>query len=849
MNESVNFSPIRAAQERLQQIQQQSAATHPDRERLLAEAIATLGLALEELHVTTENLHQQNEALITTQQSLEVERQRSQNLFDFAPDAYVVTDPRGVIQVLNGVAATLLNLRRDFGVGKPLSLFLAPPDQAMIYAQLERIAQSHPPRSQPPSPQDSPRSDPNQAIIFFQDQEVTLQPREEVACPVALALSGECDPQGQLVRLYWLFRDFRGRQQAERQQATVDLKQSEQKFRAIFDGAFQFMGLLTTAGIVIDASRAALDSIAADRADVIGQPLWMTPWWTHSSPLQQQLQAAIVRAAAGEWVRFEAEHILADGTPIFVDFSLHPIYDSEGNVVLLIPEGRDITDRKLAEQKIREQAGLLDIASDAIFVRDLDYRILYWNQGAERLYGWLAAEAIGQSAMELLQEDADQVKTIRQVLFAQGEWQGEIRKVTKTGQSVIVEDRWTLVRDATGQPKSILAVSTDITAKKNLEAQFYHAQRLESLGTLASGIAHDLNNVLTPILALSQLLLSRRPALDGRSQEMLQIVETSARRGASMVEQILSFTRSSEGDRRPVQVADLLQDMVKVAQQTFPKTIEIQQHWPPSKLGLVNADATQLHQILMNLCVNARDAMPKGGVLTLAAENYVVDPVFAQMILEAQVGNYVLISITDTGTGMSPVVRDRIFDPFFTTKAPGQGTGLGMSTVLGIVKNHGGFLQVASEVGKGSQFKVYLPTTAGATATVEPAQARRSGQGELVLIVDDDRAVQQTNRALLESHHYTTLVANDGIEAIDLFIQHQQDIQIVLMDIMMPNLDGVTAVRALHQINPQVKIIAMSGLAAHREPVLAAGARVFLPKPYTLDDLLQQIAELIHNKR
>jgi PAS domain S-box-containing protein len=732
-----DFSQIRAAQARLQQIQQQSAAAHPDRERWLAEAIAELATALEELTITTKDLHQQNAALLPTQSGLEAERQHYQNLFNLAPEVW-----------------------SDLGLDS-----------------------------------------------------------------------------------------------SDHKQTKVDLRQSEQKFRIIFDGTNQFIGLLTPTGLVVDANRAALAAIAADRGDVIGRPFWETPWWTHSPPLQEQLKQAINHAAHGELVRFEAEHILANHTTMFVDFSLTPSYDSAGTVIMLIAEGRDITDRKRsqaerqqADQKIREQAALLDIASDAIFVRNLDHRILYWNQGAERLYGWRAAEAIGQPADQLLQEDPAQIKVIRQTLSECGEWQGEVSKVTKTGQSVIVAGRWTLVRDETGRPKFILSVNTDITAQKNLEAQFYHAQRLESLGTLASGIAHDLNNVLTPILTLSQLLQLQQPALDARSQEMLRIVETSARRGGHMVKQILTFARGSEGDRRPVQIADLLPDLVKVVQQTFPKSIVIRQHLPASALELVNADATQLHQVLMNLCVNARDAMPHGGVLTIAAENYAVDPVFAQMVLDAQVGNYVLITITDTGVGMSSAVRDRIFEPFFTTKAPGQGTGLGLATVLGIVKNHSGFVQVTSAIDKGSQFKVYLPTTTQPTVAIKPIQPQQLGQGELVLIVDDDQAVQRANQSMLKHNHYTTLVANDGIAAITLYAQHQQDIQVVLMDIMMPNLDGIMTIRTLKKINPQAKIIAMSGLSAHREPVLAAGAQVFLTKPYTLPDLLQQIANLINDK-
>ncbi len=505
----------------------------------------------------------------------------------------------------------------------------------------------------------------------------------------------------------------------------------------------------------------------------------------------------------------------------------------------------DITERKLADQKIQEQAALLDIASDAIFVRDLDHHLLYWNKGAERLYGWSATAAIGQPVNELLQEAPSQIWQCMQMLYERGEWQGELRKITQAAEEVIVEARWTLVRNEAGEPKFILSVETDITGKKQLETQFYRAQRLESLGTLAGGIAHDLNNVLTPILTIAQLMRLQQPTDNGYSQEMLEILEDSAKRGANMVKQILTFTRGTDGQRSPLQVASVVQEVINVMRQTFPKSISIRQALSEPSLGLVTADPTHLHQVFMNLCVNARDAMPDGGTLTISAENYYADEIFAQMNLNAQVGNYVLVTISDTGTGIPAEFRDRIFDPFFTTKAPGLGTGLGLSSSLGIVKSYGGFLQVVSEVGVGTEVKVFLPATEGIPTESQTEAELLQGKGELVLIVDDDLAVQRINQSLLESNHYTTLVANDGIDALSLYASHQRSVKVILIDVMMPNMDGVTAVRTLRNINPSVKIIAISGLTSNREPVLAAGADVFLSKPYTLEDLLRTISDLV----
>jgi len=502
----------------------------------------------------------------------------------------------------------------------------------------------------------------------------------------------------------------------------------------------------------------------------------------------------------------------------------------------------ELDDRKQAEQKIREQAALLDISTDAILVCDLDYRILYWNQGAEQLYGWQAEEVLGQQANELLSRNPSTFLDLKRVVLEQGTWHGEIQKFTKTGQKVTVEGRCTLVRDETGQPKSILSVDTDITEKKSLEAQFYQAQRLESLGTLTSGIAHDLNNALTPILTIAQLLRMQKTKLDEQSYKMLQLVEDSAKRATAMVRQILTFTRGSGGERTAVNVAALLQEVINVVQQTFPKLIALQVRVPAAGVSAVAADATQLHQVLINLCVNARDAMPNGGTLTLAVEDFAVNEIFAQMNLDAQVGPYVLITVSDTGTGIAADVRDRIFDPFFTTKALGQGTGLGLSTVLGIVRSYGGFVQVVSDVGQGTQFKVYLPAIEANAAPKRQATPLPQGQGELILVIDDEDRILQSTRAMLEAYHYQVLTARSGVEAIATYVQHQAAIAIVLVDMMLPDMDGIAIIQILQEMNPHVRAIAVTGLLPQYQSSLEAlGIKVHLHKPYTTEHLLTSI--------
>ncbi len=517
----------------------------------------------------------------------------------------------------------------------------------------------------------------------------------------------------------------------------------------------------------------------------------------------------------------------------------------------LIGTIQDITERKRADEQIAEQAALLDQAQDAIVLADLESRIQFWNKGAERLYGWTREEALGQKITELIAAKAGLLKDIMAALLEKGEFSNEVEHVTKDGRSLTVEARRTLIRDDVGNPKSLLAIYTDVTEKKKIEAQFLRAQRMESIGTLAGGIAHDLNNILAPIMMSIDIL--KLSATDPQATLILETIEVSAKRGADIVRQVLSFARGLEGQRIEVQPKHLLKELETIIKDTFPKGIRLQFSVPNDTWTLLG-DPTQVHQILLNLCVNARDAMPNGGNLTIRIENCEIDKHYVAMNTQLKAGRYVHFSVSDSGSGIPPGIRDKIFEPFFTTKDLNRGTGLGLSTVMAIVKSHEGSIDVYSEQGDGTTFNVYLPAVEISDEARKQQAVQASlprGNGETVLVVDDEASILTITSQTLQAFGYQVLTAIDGADAIAVFAQHQNEIDVVLTDMMMPIMDGPAAIHALMRLNPTVKIVAASGITANESVAKAAGAGVkyFLTKPYTAATLLKTLRAILNEPK
>lgn len=534
--------------------------------------------------------------------------------------------------------------------------------------------------------------------------------------------------------------------------------------------------------------------------------------------------------------------LLAISGPVLL---IYPIATAALGMLMVHRLRREQEQLALQQQQthLREQAALLDAANDAIYIADDQLTVRYWNQGAVRLYGWSVQEALGQSVQNLTAAFPETFALARDQVLHHHAWSGELRVRHRHGQERIVLARWTRLPH---RPADTLCIDTDVTEVKNIEQQFLRAQRLEGIGSLASGIAHDLNNILTPMLVSSQLL--QETTTDPEDRATLACIEASAHRGADLVRQLLTFAQGKPTQRTPIDFRTLLREVEQLIRNTFPRQLNLvvaaaEDLWP------VVGDPTQLHQALMNLCVNARDAMPQGGLLRVQADNITLTPQQVSPHPGALPGPTLRLTVSDTGTGIASHDLDRIFDPFFTTKAIGKGTGLGLPTVLGIVRGHGGFIVVETHPGQGSTFQVHLPASPNATPTPPnpppPRPNFKQGNQALVLVVDDELPVRLSLERTLASRGYRVLTAEHGAAALALYQQHHPHLHAVITDMMMPVMDGPTFLLALRQIHPSLPVFSMSGIppSSTPPPPSPEGFTAQLSKPFSPDELFALLAQ------
>ena len=633
------------------------------------------------------------------------------------------------------------------------------------------------------------------------------------------------------------------------------------RLQQILDNLFAFVGLLSTKGVLLEANRAPLDVVGLKREDVIGKPFAETYWWSFSPEAQQQLQAAVRRAAQGESVRYDTPVRIAKGQFISIDFSLRPLFDAGGRVTQLVVSAVDITERKQAEATLHDSEErfrqVVENIREVFWMSDMDTKqVLYVSPGYEQVWGRPCAELYQTPRAwtnAVHPEDRERVLAAVDLKLAGGRYNEEYRIIRPDGSVRWILDRGFPVKVENSGPRRIVGIAEDITERKLAEEKFLRAQRLETIGALTGGIAHDLNNILAPIMMSAPLL--RQGLKPEAMEKLLNTIETCAQRGANLVRQLLTFGRGTGGGQKSVHPKHLIEEMAKLIRVTFPKNIELSFQMP-ADLWPVSTDATQLDQVLLNLCVNARDAMPDGGRLALCAENVRLDEQHASLVPDAKPGPYVMIQLTDTGHGIPREITDKIFDPFFTTKEPGKGTGLGLATVLGIVKSHGGFVDVRSEVNQGSTFTIHLPAMPGNDDDAfGPANPRTPvGHGELILLADDELPILNVTRQILERNGYRVMVADDGVGAMVLYTQHIGEVKAIVTDLDMPFMDGVALARAAKKLTPDIPILACTGICSteqlRRQTAILRelGVHAFLHKPSASSNLLNALHDELRRK-
>jgi PAS domain S-box-containing protein len=513
---------------------------------------------------------------------------------------------------------------------------------------------------------------------------------------------------------------------------------------------------------------------------------------------------------------------------------------------------RDVTDFEVAtsqarkaEERVMVFGRLLDVSEDAIVIRGLDDRVKYWNQGARELYGWDAGEALGAAFSELTGMDEELARDALGSLMNDRRWSGTFATTGRDGARLLIDSRWQLVTSADGVPEAIFSICTDVTEDRRRDDALRRARQLESIGTVAGGIAHDLNNVLTPILMATQLLASDAPSPD--QAETLAMIESAATRGAEMVRQVLGFSRGVEGKREDIELIELFRELGDYSREALPDTIAVNFDIT-GDLGHVRGDSTQLMQVLMNLVTNARDAMPEGGELTVSA--HLDDSVQADST-DLSLGPFILIDVTDSGSGMSDDVLDKLFEPFFTTKPVGSGTGLGLATSFAIAAAHGGQLTAHSDGTTGSRLTLALPQCQcdwqPSTGPVTVHDQWPRGNGETILVVDDEEGIRAATRKLLEHYGYRVAICANGFEALEFLDSAAASPDLILSDVGMPGMDGLALAAELRSRDSAVPLILTSGrmVGAELDSAAIGLATAVIDKPFSTSRLLTQLSSAL----
>lgn len=639
-----------------------------------------------------------------------------------------------------------------------------------------------------------------------------------------------------------LGRRVSNRDITDRKVAEEALRESEERYRATFNNASVGIDIVDTNGRFI-AVNGTLARIFGYSQNELQNLTFFDLSYPDDMEKTRTMHEALVRGEL-EGYRLEKRYIRKDGSILWADVSVSAIRDPDGKHCATVGVIVDITQKKKSEEARVRLATAVEQAAETIVITDTHGTILYANPAFQTNTGYTREEALGHNPRMLKSgvHDGNFYHHMWETLTSGQVWTGHIVNRKKDGSLFEEDASISPVRDASGEIVNYVAVKRDITREVSLQRQLLQAQKMEAVGTLAGGIAHDFNNLLQVTLGYAELLLSDKTEEDSEYTDLQKIFH-AARSGADLVRSLLTFSRQVEPNPLPMSLNNQIRNVQKLLGRMIPKMIDIRVELAED-LERINADPAQIEQILMNLAVNARDAMPDGGTLTISTQNVSIDEDYCEVHADTTPGRYVLLTVADTGRGMDQATLEHIFEPFFTTKELGRGTGLGLAMVYGIIKQHGGHVTCHSEPDNGTVFHVYLPVISEDMEPVAgPVDEAPLLGTETVLLVDDEKLVRDLAERFLKKGGYTVISASNGAEALALYRQLKEGIGLIVLDLIMPSMGGKDCLKAILQMDPEAQVIIASGHAADSSTseCMRLGAKGFVPKPFKFVELLAQV--------